>query len=115
TPTNQHVGNRNRIAASMSPNSQPATTDLGAAFYHMAESASAERPLGPEAAEAQVRGLIEVFEAEVGRPFAPHGGAHGLVFGEWGHGKTQVLYRLAAHLGRQTDRCLILVIIPEQM
>jgi hypothetical protein len=99
----------------MSPNSQPATTDLGAAFYHMAESASAERPLVPEAAEAQVRGLIEVFEAEVGRPFAPHGGAHGLVFGEWGHGKTQVLYRLAAHLGRQTDRCLILVIIPEQM
>jgi hypothetical protein len=99
----------------MSQDSKPAMTDLGSAFYHMAESASAARPLVPEAAEAQVRGLIEVFEAEVARPFAPHVGAHGLVFGEWGHGKTQVLYRLAAHLGRQRDRCLVLVLIPEQM
>src|SRR5437763_326596 len=90
-------------------------TDLSTAFYHMAEAASAERPLVPEAAETQVRDLIEMFETELALPFAPHIGAHGLIFGEWGHGKTQVLYRLAAHLSRQPDRCSVQIVIPEQM
>ena len=89
--------------------------ELISAFYHMAEAAGAELKLVPEAAEAQVQELIELFDSHLSLPFAPHVGAHGLVFGEWGHGKTQVLYRLAARLSRQSDRVLVSVVIPEDM
>src|SRR5262245_29337385 len=84
-------------------------------FHHMANPASADLPLVPATSEQQVAQLLALFGDKVGLPFAPNSGAHGLVFGEWGHGKSQVLYRLARFMARHADRCLTLALVPETL
>jgi hypothetical protein len=82
-------------------------------FYYMGDEAGSERPLVPATAETQVREFTTAFETEVAKPFSPTVGIHGLVFGEWGHGKTQVLYRLRRRLASQHNMCLPLLVVPE--
>jgi hypothetical protein len=84
-------------------------------FHHMANPASAGLALVPESSERQVAHLLETFEQKIALPFAPDGGAHGLVFGEWGHGKSQVLYRVAQFMAAHADRCLTLPLVPENL
>ena len=84
-------------------------------FYYMGDEAGATRELVPTAAETQVLDLIQAFEVETAKPFAPTVGAHGLVFGEWGHGKTQVLYRVRQRLEVHPNRCVPLMVMPEAM
>lgn len=84
-------------------------------FHHMANPALAGLALVPEKSEQQVAGLVSNFEQKISLPFAPNVGAHGLVFGEWGHGKSQVLYRVARALASHADRCLAVVLVPENL
>jgi hypothetical protein len=84
-------------------------------FYYMGDESGATRPMVPAASENQVKQLLEVFENQISMPFAPTIGAHALVFGEWGHGKTQVLYRLRKVLNQHGDQCTTLMVIPEQL
>ena len=84
-------------------------------FYYMGDEAGGDRPLVPAAAEMQVLEFISAFENEIAKPFSPTIGIHGLVFGEWGHGKTQVLYRLRRRLAGHPSNVLPLVVVPEAL
>ncbi len=84
-------------------------------FHHMANPALAGMALVPDSSEQQVEKLLANFDQKLAMPFAPGSGAHGLVFGEWGHGKSQVLYRVAQFMTAYTDRCVTLALVPESL
>ena len=88
--------------------------DWANVFYHVANPESAAASLVPETSEQQVTDLIDAFHEGLQAAFAPNAGMHALIFGEWGHGKSQVLYRIAAALAAE-PRCAALVIVPEEL
>lgn len=90
-------------------------TDWTNTFYHVANPELAAMRLVPEESEQQVMELIDAFQTGLNVAYAPNAGVHGLIFGEWGHGKSQVLYRVAAALASDHDRCACLTIVPEDL
>src|SRR5262245_53735988 len=84
-------------------------------FDHMARLTRPDLKFTPPETETQVeRYLSKLLERTAETAFDPHPGVNALVFGEWGHGKSQVLYRTAhALVGR--PHAVALRIVPERL
>ena len=85
-------------------------------FHHMANASAKDLRLTPIDAE----NLVEDYLGKLGEKlavgtFEPSGSLHAIVFGEWGHGKSQVLYRTASFVEKNYPKLLCVRIIPETL
>ncbi|KFE70253.1 hypothetical protein [Hyalangium minutum] len=85
-------------------------------FNYMASLQQAASEFSPTETEQLVRGYLEDLSRAVSEDsFDPTGGVNALVFGEWGHGKSQVMYRTADHLTRHHPKVLTVRIIAARL
>lgn len=87
-------------------------------FTYMANRGSADHRLTPEKAEVAVRDYLGKLGASLSLDsFTPGAGVHALVFGEWGHGKSQVMYRTAQYIEQHghPKRIVVCRILPEKL
>src|SRR5262245_24240510 len=85
-------------------------------FDPVANPAAARRSLTPAAVEQQVcRYLERLADVLTDSTHAPTRAAHALVFGEWGHGKSQVTYRVDDFLRRQHPSAWTVRVVPERL
>jgi uncharacterized protein YdcH (DUF465 family) len=82
----------------------------------MASPQQAASELSPAETEHMVLDYFGKLDRAVSEEsFDPGGGVNALVFGEWGHGKSQVMYRTADHLMRNHPRVLTVRIIAARL
>lgn len=85
-------------------------------FDYMASPQQAASELSPTETEHMVLDYLGKLDRAVSEEsFDPGGGVNALVFGEWGHGKSQVMYRTADHLTRNHPRVLTVRIIAARL
>ena len=85
-------------------------------FHHMANASAKDLRLTPIEAENLVLAYLgKLGEKLAVGTFEPSGSLHAIVFGEWGHGKSQVLYRTASFVEKSYQKVLCVRIIPETL
>ncbi|RKG74222.1 hypothetical protein D7W79_23470 [Corallococcus exercitus] len=85
-------------------------------FDYMASPQQAASELSPAETEHMVLDYLGALDHAMSeKSFDPGGGVNALVFGEWGHGKSQVMYRTADHLMRNHLRVLTVRIIAARL
>jgi hypothetical protein len=85
-------------------------------FEYVANPTAANRSLTPRAVEQQVGWYLERLSTALARQtHDPNGAAHALVFGEWGHGKSQVVYRADDHLRSRCTEVWAIRVVPERL
>lgn len=85
-------------------------------FEYVANPTAANRSLTPLAVEQQVSRYLERLSDALSRQsHDPNGAAHALVFGEWGHGKSQVVYRADDHLRTRCPEAWAIRVVPERL
>src|SRR5689334_4859987 len=85
-------------------------------FDFMASPKQAASSFSPQDTERVVVGYLEALDQAASRQsFNPTGGVNVLVFGEWGHGKSQVMYRTAEHLAKHHPQMLTVRIIAPRL
>jgi len=88
--------------------------ELDSPFDFMASPARADQAFSPIEVEHQVQDYLrKLDEALLETSFAPTARVRALVFGQWGHGKSMVMYRTASHLTRRHASALVLRVVPE--
>ncbi|QDF04293.1 hypothetical protein [Myxococcus xanthus] len=89
---------------------------FSALFDYMASPQQAASEFSPAETEHMVLDYLGKLDRAVSEEsFDPGGGVNALVFGEWGHGKSQVMYRTADHLTRKHPRVLTVRIIAARL
>jgi hypothetical protein len=82
-------------------------------FEYMANRNNAHIRFTPPAVERHVGVYLETLaNACKSTTFDPNGSVNALIFGEWGHGKSHVLYRTERHL-QAAPGVLVLTLVPE--
>lgn len=85
-------------------------------FDYMASPQQAASEFSPSETEQRVLDYLVALDRAVSEEsFDPAGGVNALVFGEWGHGKSQVMYRAADHLTRKHPKVLTVRIIAARL
>lgn len=89
-----------------------------APFGFMANRSGADFPLSPDSVERSVERYLdrlgEALAADRYSP-SPSDSVNALVFGEWGHGKSQVLYRTSSTIADKFPDALVIQVIPEEL
>jgi hypothetical protein len=85
-------------------------------FVYMANASLAELPFCPSSVEDEVQNYLMRLSTAVSKDvFLADNHVQALVFGEWGHGKSQVVYRTAHMLKEKHPGVLCLRIVPENL
>jgi hypothetical protein len=87
-------------------------------FGFMANRDGADFPLSPDSVERSVEEFLDQLSRSLAvDEYSPtlSGSVNALVFGEWGHGKSQVLYRCARRVQDKFPSALVIQVIPEEL